>query len=490
MPSKRFGLVLMTSVMLAAGGAASACSSSDDSSAENDNPDGSKGSGDGATGDASSASDSAPPDGSTQIIPSSDAGPALVMYSNGVIDRTKWPASDDYSYGSGTPNDNYKDTTTPQSGHQYDLLVNAASGWQQATDWAESPPNGLDISRYTKLRFDIKPPANSAILVGAHSTRSTGDDLALNCGVDDVQTVPGVGKLTANAWNVGVEIPLCYLGLASSFNYYKFAMQNNGAGNAAFYLDNVELVAGNTAWIYDGDPGVGGLTTGWSDASTSATANYKFAPGTINASVYALNNPPAASAFTGSVSGTTLTVSALTGNIVAGQHLMQFGSSPTVWGTIVSGSGDTWTISGSAGNYSSISSATGWLQSDIDIVKVSTTAKNGTWRASYASGFDLAPYTNFTFAASPTKTGNGYKVQAYDKTGAATGTAITIAPGDLTYTNADRGVAPSGSNFYTVYALPLSALGISGATIGGISIQDDTSNATNVIYITAIGFFS
>ena len=117
-------------------------------------------------------------------------------------------------------------------------------------------------------------------------------------------------------------------------------------------------------------------------------------------------------------------------------------------------------------------------------------AKNGTWRASYAGGFDLTPFTDFTFAASSTLTGNSYKVQAYDTAGAAVGTTITIAPGSLTYTNADRGVSPAGSLFYTVYAVPPSALGISGTTVGGISIQDNTNNASSTIYLSAIGFFS
>jgi len=413
----------------------------------------------------------------------------LVMYSNGVIDKTRWPTADDYSYGT-TPSDDYTDQTHPEPGHQYDLFVNASAGWQQATNWGASQPNGLDVSGYTRLQLDVYPPAGSQIALLAHATRSTGDDLQLNTAVDDLQTVPGVGTFKAGQWNKGVQIPLCYFGLASAFNYYKFAMQNNGTGNAAFYLDNVQFIAGNTAWIYDGDPGVGGLASGWVDASTNATASYQFAPGTIRSSVYAVNNPPRASAFMGTVAGTTLTVSGLVGDVVVGEHLVQFNGAPTLWGTIGSGSGTSWQITGSGGNYTSTSSSTAWLESDIAIVKLATSAVHGTWHATYTGGFDLAPYTELMFAASPTKTGNSYVVRAYDTSGTATGTPVTIAPNDLTYTNADRGVAPSGSSFYTVYAIPLSALGVSGMTIGGIGIQDDTSNATNTIYLSAIGFFS
>jgi hypothetical protein len=446
---------------------------------------------DGGPADSSVGMDAPGPgdSGTQQDADAAATAPPLVMYSNGVIDLTRWPAADDYSYGT-TPSDDYTDKTSPEPGHQYDLFVNMSAGWQQATNWGVSPPNGLDVSRYTKLQLDIKPPAGSQIALLAHATRSTGDDLQLNTGVDDLQTVPGVGTFKPGEWNVGVQIPLCHFGLASAFNYYKFAMQNNGTGNAAFYLDNVQFVAGQTAWIYNGDPGVGGLVTGWADASASAVASYKFAPNTIRTSVYAANNPPQASSFMGTVSGTTLTVSSLVGTIVAGEHLVQFAGGPVVWGTIVSGSGTTWTIAGSGGDYSNISSGSAWLESDVNIIKLTTSAKNGMWRASYAGGFDLAPYTDFTFAASPTLTGNSYVVQGYDTSGAALGTPVTISPGSLTYTSADRGVSPTGSYFYTVYAIPLGALGLSGMTVGGISIKDNTSNQANTIYLSAIGFFS
>jgi hypothetical protein len=113
------------------------------------------------------------------------------------------------------------------------------------------------------------------------------------------------------------------------------------------------------------------------------------------------------------------------------------------------------------------------------------------WRANYAANFNLSPYNNFTFGAIPTLTGNDYVVQAYNTSGVATGTPVTITAGSLTYTPQDFGLDSGASQpYYTVYSIPLSALGISGATIGGISIKDNSGNSTNTIYLSAIGFWS
>jgi hypothetical protein len=43
----------------------------------------------------------------------------------------------------------------------------------------------------------------------------------------------------------------------------------------------------------------------------------------------------------------------------------------------------------------------------------------------------------------------------------------------------------SGAPNYNVYEIALSALGVSGQTIGGWSIQDTSGNTTNVAYLSA-----
>ena len=413
------------------------------------------------------------------------------MYANGVIDRSKWPVNTDYSYPGGS--DNYADTTHPQSGHTYDLSLAAASGWQQATNWGVSPPNGVDISAYTQLKFDLYSSLLTSVQVLGHQTRSTGNDLNMCAGVNSLAAVPGMPALTPNVWNTGLTIPLCFLGMLGSFNYYKYLVQNNSAGSPAMFFDNVQFLAGNTAWIYNGDPAVAGLQSGWADASTNATANYAQVPGVINTNLYSANNPTKASSFTGTLVGTALTISGLVGTIIIGQRLINFSSSsgPTIWGTITAGSGNNWTVTSPGGNFNNFSCASAWLTTDLHILNLSVTANGGIWRANYAAGFNLAPYNNFTFAAIPTKTGNDYVIQPYNTSGVATGTPITITAGSLTYTNQDQGLdSGAGQPYYTVYSIPLSALGVAGATIGGISIKDNSGNTTNNIYLSAIGFWS
>jgi hypothetical protein len=490
--------------------------------------------------------------GDTTLI-SSPVSPNLMMYSNGVINLTNWPTSTDYSYGGGitftaapsgtsgnmttawqgdnathtlnlsngqsfpavfafnstlvtwsttitgspttaasTIVDDYVDTITPQAGHTYSLFVPPNSGWQQATNWGVSPPNGLDISAYTKIKFDLNPPASFVCEILGHCTRSTGNDLNICAQVPDLTKVPGIGTIMPGQWNTGLTVPLSFLGMLSSANYYKIAMQNGGPP-AGMRFDNVQFIPGNTYWIYNGDPAVAGLQSGWVDASSNATPNYTFVPDTINANFFACNNPTAASAFTGTLSGSTLTVSALTGTIYLGQQLVNFtGGAPTVWGTITGGSFPTYTITSPGGNFSGASCASSWLQQQLEIINLNVTATGGIWRANNASGLGLSPYTTLTFAALPTLTGNDYIVKAYNTSGVQIGNTITITAGSLTYTPYDGGLFSSVANppFYTVYSIPLTALGISGATLGGVSIQDNSGNATNTIYLSAIGFYS
>jgi hypothetical protein len=418
----------------------------------------------------------------------------LMMYSDGVIDTSKWPALNDYSYGA-TPAHDYNYTTNPLPGHTQSNLVHPASGWQQATNWAVSPPNGEDISAYTYLQFDLYCATGSNIGISGHSTRSTGNDINVCAYCNSLPNVPGIGTLTPNTWLTGLKVPLSFFGLLGSANYYKFALQDNGnfPTGLAFQLDNVQFVAGNLSWIHNGDPAVAGLQSGWSDASTNLTANYSFNPTSVNAALYSCNQPPQANAFTGTLSGSTLTVSALTGTIVIGQQLVYFqpGSQPVVWGTITGGSGSTWTVSSPGGNFSGQSCCTTWLQSQMQAIKLSVTLSGGTWRVNCAGGFDLTPHTHLTFAITPTKTGNAYTVQCYNTSGVATGSPVTILPGSLTYCVADYGINwSSGAPNYNVYEIPLSALGVAGQTIGGLSIQDTSGNTTNTIYLSAVALHS
>jgi hypothetical protein len=416
-------------------------------------------------------------------------GGNLMMYSNGVIDTSKWPTANDYSYGA-TPAHDYLYTGSPQPGHTYSNLVHAASGWQQATNWAVSPPNGQDISQYTYLQFDIKLQAGSNIGISGHATRSTGNDINVCAYCNSIANIPGIGTLTPGVWLYAKKMPTSFIGLLGSGNYYKYAMQDNGnyPVGLSFQLDNIQWVAGNLAWVHNGDPEVAALQSGWTDASTGLTANYAFNPTTVNSALYSCNQPPQANSFTGTLVGPALTVSGLTDVIHPGQQLVYFqpGAQPVVWGAITSGSGGSWNVSSPGGNFSGQSCCTTWLQSQMQAIKLTMTAAGAKWRVNYASGFDLTPHTHLTFAITPTKTGNAWKVQYYDTSGAATGTPVVISPGSLTYCDADYGINwSSGAPNYTVYEIPLADLGVSGATIGGFSIQDNSGNTTNVAYLSA-----
>jgi hypothetical protein len=417
-------------------------------------------------------------------------GGNLMMYSNGVIDTSKWPAFTDYSYGA-TPAHDYNYTGNPQPGHTQSNLVHPASGWQQATNWAVSPPNGQDISQYTYLQFDLYCATGSNIGVSGHATRSTGNDINVCAYCNSLPNVPGIGTLTPNTWLTGLKVPLSFFGVLGSGNYYKFAMQDNGnfPTGLSFQLDNVQFVAGNLSWIHNGDPNVAGLQAGWTDASTGLTANYAFNPTTVNSALYSCNQPPKANSFTGTLIGSALTISGLTGSTpVIGEQLVYFqtGAQPVVWGTIASGSGTSWTVSSPGGNFTGQSCCSTWLQTQMQAIKLTMTAAHAKWRVNFAGGFDLTPHTHLTFAITPTLTGNDWKVQYYDTSGSPTGTPITISAGSLTYCDADYGINwSSGSPNYTVYEIPLADLGVSGATIGGLSIEDNSGNTTNVAYLSA-----
>lgn len=440
----------------------------DDASAVDGGPDASGGSdsGGGADGGVADANDAATPGD-------------LVMYSDGVVDSTDWPASDDYSYG-GT--DDYTDSSHPESGHTHDLsLTGQYAGWQQASDWPlpyQGGRNGVDLSPYTQLKFDVYLSNDDDLNgISAHYTRSTGDDVATCTGVTDVQSL--TGSLSSGAWHTEIRVPLCFLGMLSSYNTYKFAIQQK---TGPTYFDNVEFVGGTTGWVVRGSSTI---ESGWVDASTTLTASYAWVPQSLNpggsfdanatTGLFAINSPARAAEFTGSLSGTTLTVAAVTaGAVEVGAYL--FGSGVAASTKIVSGSGTTWTVSASSGTVGAEAMTASFTQAQVDGLSLSG---SGTWRANSTGGFALAPYDHFTFGAIPTASGYTYSVRFYDASGAAVGNAVEAA--GSAYTPNDYGV--QNDNF-TVYSIPLSAFGSLGSTVGGVSITVNQKT-----YLSAVGFW-
>lgn len=102
------------------------------------------------------------------------------------------------------------------------------------------------------------------------------------------------------------------------------------------------------------------------------------------------------------------------------------------------------------------------------------------WRCNHA-GFDTTKYGYFTFSALPTQAGYKYLVQFYNTSGVAVGNAIDPS----VYTHHDHGI---GGAYWTVYSIPLTAFGVLG-TVGGVSIKDNSGAASNLFYLSAMGFW-
>jgi hypothetical protein len=164
--------------------------------------------------------------------------------------------------------------------------------------------------------------------------------------------------------------------------------------------------------------GDSGPISGWADASTHGTANYAFQPTDFSASLVSLN---------GSV-------------------------------------------------------APGTSATSKNVVKLSATSAGGTLRLNYGGGFGLGSYDHLTFGAVPTKSGYSYRVQLYDNSGAAVGSAVDPSA----YAGHDWGVS---TQYWTTYVIPLSAFGAIGSSIGGLAIEDASGATTNTLYYSAIGFY-
>jgi len=416
----------------------------------------------------------------------------LTMYNGSTgMNTTFWPSGNDYSSGI-----SYTNTTNLQSGHAHNMSITGAYSYmQQATDWytvQNGGTNGLDISPYTKIQMDVFPVGSTVWNGGVfHYTRSTGNDIGMPTNVNGstIQSATGV-TLTANAWNLAVTFPLVYAGGLSQYNYYKWLQQIGSSGQ--MLVDNVQLVPGHVSWIYRGNPN---LESGWAEASTNLTTNYSalvnnlLSGGTANApsnsGMFALNSAPApATVFTGSASGTTLTVSSVTsGTIAIGQTLICNSITNPSTVRITGGSGTSWTLSAST-TAASQGMTSAVQQYDVCSMQLNTTAVNAIWRANYSGGYGLSNYTNFAFAAVATKSGYGYQVQFYNTSGTAIGSAVTMT------TLNDDGVYSGTTGKWNIYNATIASFGLGTNTIGGISIKDTSSNTTNTIYISALGFWS
>ena len=266
-----------------------------------------------------------------------------VMYSDGTMDTVNWPDAQNVSFGCAQ---NYAYTTNPKPGHtkSLQLVFNTAfgGGWQRSSNWGNIPPAGFDASAFTQVRFSILTPAKTGLYCSQHYTRSTGDDISTSTSV--TQNSTALAAITLNAW-YDVTLPLSSLGGLSSYNMYKCNLPGNNVAMTC-QIDDVVYIPGNTGWIFRGR--LTGLESGWTDAST-ATANYSWLPQTLSAGCYSINNPPAkASVFTGSVTAGVLSVTSLSsGTIAVGDALFY---DAAVKGTIASGSGSVWNITGSPGD--------------------------------------------------------------------------------------------------------------------------------------------
>ena len=105
--------------------------------------------------------------------------------------------------------------------------------------------------------------------------------------------------------------------------------------------------------------------------------------------------------------------------------------------------------------------------------------KWGAWQASAPKlSFNLAPYSSVTFALKPTVANQVWSA-AFQKTGGAS---------DVVNLNIMKYGPVPAIGKWGVYTVPLSVLGVSGASIARFAIQDQTGLTKNTWYIDNIGF--
>lgn len=407
------------------------------------------------------------------------AAGAQSLYANGVFDPT-FPASNDLSFAMTITSNYTGPNVCPGSTQSMQLVANSVfgGGWQPGSLWRTIPPNGFDTLPYTKLQFSINTPVPANMSLSAHYPRSTGNDIGISTSATQGSSYFGI---PANTWTT-VTVPLTAFGSLGCRNFYKFSLGPNVA--STLYVDNVQWIQGNQAWVFQG---TGAPAASWTDASVNAAADYTWLPQSLNPGVqglFAINSPSAlASQFVASCAGNVMTVTSLQsgainiGDTACWLNNLGGSSSPTITG----GAYPNYTLSTSQTvNSQEWSSAP--AQALITGIKLTSTVVGATLKLRHPS-FLLTPYTVFTMGAIPTKAGYGYQVQFYDTTGAAVGNAVNAA----TYTQHQFGIS-TGS--FTVYDIPLSAFGTLPANIGGVSIKETSANAANTTYFSAIGFYS
>jgi len=290
-----------------------------------------------------------------------DAGANFIVYS-GAAGVNNFPA--DYSFAGSA---NYQDTTSPRTGHPYDLGFTATSafgGWLPATvpSWGPSNANWyFDGAPFAYLQFDLMPrvsngQAVSVYLVGNFAglaPHAFVGDANIEASVDDISKYGPTPLL--GVWGT-YRIPLNQLGVLGQ-QIYKFALQDHsGSTGTVFLVDNVQFVRGTYSWVVNH-----GLTSGWVDASTHATVTYTNTDlGPPLAILAAPTPPPAAqSSFIGP-----------------------------------------------------------------DQAKLVATAAGATLRVNHAGGFNLSGFTQLALSSWATQSGQQLEVQLYDTSGSPVGSAV------------------------------------------------------------------
>lgn len=418
---------------------------------------------------------SAPSNGVTPV-----ASTNFSVYANGTL-SSLFPSSPVLSF---SVNLNYASTTQVCPGSTQSLQCATTSvfggGWQPSSIWTAIPPNGFDDRIYTQMKFSLYTPTPSSMYVSSHYSRATGNDIGASASLTQGSTALAI---PANTWTTVGPFSLANIALLGQANGYKFAIGSNA--QITYYVDNVQFIPGNLAWVFQG---TGTTASGWTDASVSATADYTWTPQTLNpgtSGLFSLNNPASpASVFTASCTGTQMTVTALTsgsiniGDTACWQGNLGGSSAPT----IVSGSFPLYTLSTSQ-TVSSQPWASASAQAKMTGCKLTASVINGTLKLTTPS-FTVTPYTTFFFGVIPTKSGYGYAVQCLNTSGTAVGNVVNTSSST---TQHDFGVS-TGS--FTVHTILLTAFGAIGTAIGGFTIKETSTNTSNVTYFSAIGFHS
>lgn len=278
---------------------------------------------------------------------------------------------------------------------------------------------------------------------------------------------------------------------AGTTSFTAVGAANNSVGTQFFATGpgtGTGTVTGNS-WIFDAQTPV----NGWADASVNASANYAFPPSTISALGTSGGNfsanghltPGYGVGLSASFSGTTMTATNVNGILQTNMIVQNSagGAFPIIVSQLTgpTGGNGTYQVSPSMGTTGTAAAA---AFASTTCAQISNTATNGMWKVTQTS-FSLSAMNRFTFGVLPTNGTHSWKVQFYDTSGVATGSAVTIASGSLTYTWNDN-----STGGWTVYVIPLSAFGSLPSNIGGVSIQDQSSVGSNVWNISAVAFTS